>query len=54
MLGQREILALREQLAERDGGRFDRQAFHDQVIGHGSLALTVLREQLPEWVEPRA
>jgi uncharacterized protein (DUF885 family) len=54
MLGQREILALREQLAERDGERFDRQAFHDQVIGHGSLALTVLREQLPEWVEPRA
>ena len=38
----------------RDGHRFDQQAFHDQVIGHGSLPLDVLREQLPAWVEPRA
>ena len=54
MIGQREILALRAQLEARDGDRFDHQAFHDQVIGHGSLALTVLREQLPGWVAPRA
>ncbi len=54
MIGQREILALRAQLEGRDGHRFDRQAFHDQVIGHGSLPLDVLREQLPAWVEPRA
>jgi uncharacterized protein (DUF885 family) len=54
MIGQREILALRAQLEERDGDRFDHQAFHDEVIGHGSLALTVLREQLPDWVKPRA
>ena len=54
MIGQREILALRAQLEERDGDRFDHQAFHDEVIGHGSLALTVLREQLPGWVAPKA
>ncbi len=54
MIGQREILALRAQVEERDGHRFDQQAFHDQVIGHGSLPLDVLREQLPAWVEPRA
>lgn len=54
MLGKREILALRAQLEERDGDRFDHRAFHDEVIGHGSLPLTVLREQLPGWVEPRA
>jgi uncharacterized protein (DUF885 family) len=53
MIGQREIMALRAQLEARDGERFDRQAFHDEVIGHGSLALTVLREQLPDWVSPR-
>jgi uncharacterized protein (DUF885 family) len=47
-------LDLRRQLEERDGKRFDRGAFHDQVIGHGSLALTVLRQELPGWVEPRA
>ena len=54
MIGQREILALRAQLEERDGDRFDHQAFHDEVIGHGSLALTVLRQQLPGWVAPKA
>ncbi len=54
MIGQREILALRAQLEARDGDRFDRQAFHDEVIGHGSLALTVLREQLPGWVTARS
>jgi len=54
MIGQREILALRAQLEARDGDRFDHQSFHDEVIGHGSLALTVLREQLPDWVKPKA
>ncbi len=54
MIGQREILALRAQLEARDGDRFDHQAFHDEVIGHGSLALGVLREQLPGWVKPKA
>lgn len=52
MTGQREILALRAQLERRDGSRFDRRAFHDQVIGHGSLPLATLREELPGWVKP--
>jgi uncharacterized protein (DUF885 family) len=52
MTGQREILALRAQLEKRDGARFDRRAFHDQVIGHGSLPLATLREELPGWVRP--
>jgi uncharacterized protein (DUF885 family) len=54
MIGQREILSLRAELEARDGDRFDLRAFHDAVIGHGSLPLDVLREQLPGWVEPRA
>jgi len=54
MIGQREILELRAQLEERDGDRFDHQAFHDQVIGHGSLPLDVMREQLPGWVKPKS
>jgi uncharacterized protein (DUF885 family) len=54
MIGQREIMTLRAQLEARDGDGFDHQAFHDEVIGHGSLALTVLREQLPGWVQPKA
>jgi uncharacterized protein (DUF885 family) len=54
MIGQREILAARAQLEARDGDRFDHMAFHDQVIGHGSLPLDVMRAQLPSWVRPRA
>ena len=54
MIGQREILELRSQLEARDGDRFDHQSFHDEVIGHGSLPLSTLREQLPRWVKPKA
>lgn len=52
MIGQREILALRAQLEARDGDRFDARAFHDAVIGHGSLPLSTLRARLPDWVAP--
>ncbi|OGN82406.1 MAG: hypothetical protein A2X23_08000 [Chloroflexi bacterium GWC2_73_18] len=54
MVGQREILRLRRELAERDGARFDLRGFHDATIGHGSLALDVLRRALPGWVKPLA
>jgi uncharacterized protein (DUF885 family) len=54
MMGQREIMELRAQLEARDGDRFDHQAFHDEVIGHGSLPLDVLRARLPGWVRPKA
>jgi uncharacterized protein (DUF885 family) len=52
MIGQREILAARAELEARDGDRFDRMAFHDEVIGHGSLPLDVMRRHLPGWVRP--
>ena len=52
MTGQREIEGLRRLLSERDGDRFDLRAFHDQVIGHGSLPLATLRRELPRWVVP--
>jgi uncharacterized protein (DUF885 family) len=54
MVGQREILALRGELAARDGAAFDLQAFHDQLLGHGALPLAILRAELPVWVRPRA
>jgi len=53
MVGQREILALRHELEARDGDRFDLRAFHDELLGHGSLPLAILREELPNWVKPR-
>jgi len=52
MLGELEILGLRRSLEARDGDRFDLRAFHDEVLGHGSLPLAILRERLPDWVTP--
>ncbi len=54
MTGQREIEGLRRQLEQRDGDRFDLSAFHDEVLGHGTLPLATLRRELPNWVKPRA
>jgi uncharacterized protein (DUF885 family) len=49
-LGQRQIEALRREISERDGARFDLREFHDQVLGHGSLPLATLARELPTWV----
>ena len=54
MLGMREIRRLRRELEARDGDRFDLKAFHDAVIGHGSLPLATLAAELPAWVAPKA
>jgi uncharacterized protein (DUF885 family) len=50
MIGQREIERLRGELARRDGSRFDVRAFHDAVLGHGSLPLATLSTELPNWL----
>lgn len=49
-IGQREIERLRAELTERDGREFDLRAFHDAVIGHGSLPLATLSRELPNWL----
>jgi uncharacterized protein (DUF885 family) len=33
------------------GSRFDLRAFHDEVLGHGSLPLATLRREIRGWVE---
>jgi uncharacterized protein (DUF885 family) len=48
--GQREIERLRAELSARDGTRFDIRAFHDAVLGHGSLPLATLARELPAWL----
>jgi uncharacterized protein (DUF885 family) len=53
MTGMREIVSLRREMEQRDGDRFDLSAFHDAVLGHGSLPLATLRRELPGWVAPR-
>jgi uncharacterized protein (DUF885 family) len=53
MTGMREIVALRRHLEQRDGERFDLMAFHDQLLGHGTMPLATLRSELPGWVKPK-
>jgi uncharacterized protein (DUF885 family) len=50
MIGCREILRLRAEIAKRDGPEFDLKAFHDAILGHGSLPLATLSRELPHWV----
>ncbi len=49
-IGQREIERLRRELAAGEGARFDLRAFHDELLGHGSLPLATLAKELPHWV----
>jgi uncharacterized protein (DUF885 family) len=49
-IGQREIERLRAELTARDGSSFDLRAFHDAVLGHGSLPLATLTRELPNWL----
>jgi uncharacterized protein (DUF885 family) len=50
-IGQREIERARREVSEKMGVRFDLRAFHDEVLGHGSLPLATLRREIPGWVE---
>jgi uncharacterized protein (DUF885 family) len=50
MIGCREIVRLRAEIAARDGSQFDLKAFHDAILGHGSLPLATLARELPNWV----
>jgi uncharacterized protein (DUF885 family) len=49
-IGQRAIEKLRAELTARDGSAFDLRAFHDAVLGHGSLPLATLSRELPTWL----
>jgi hypothetical protein len=50
-VGQREITRARREVAERMGHRFDLGVFHHEVLGHGTLPLTIFRREIPGWVE---
>ncbi len=50
-IGELTISELRKQATERLGARFDVRAFHDEVLGAGSLPLDVLRARMERWME---
>jgi uncharacterized protein (DUF885 family) len=48
--GQREIERLRTEAQARLGSKFDIRAFHDALLGHGTLPLATLARELPRWL----
>jgi uncharacterized protein (DUF885 family) len=49
-VGQREIERLRAEAAAGLGSAFDLRAFHDALLGHGTLPLATLARELPGWL----
>jgi uncharacterized protein (DUF885 family) len=50
-LGQLEILKLRGYAKDQLGTKFDIKAFHDELLGGGSLPLDVLDQLTRDWVD---
>ncbi len=50
-IGMLKIQALRDEARQALGDRFDIRAFHDVVIGSGSLPLPLLEKSVRRWVE---
>ncbi|MGI9284779.1 MAG: DUF885 domain-containing protein [Pseudomonadales bacterium] len=49
-IGELRIKALRQEAEKALGGNFDLRAFHDTVIGNGSLPIAVLERLVREWI----
>ena len=50
MVGRLEIHRMRADAERRLGGDFDIRTFHDTVLGAGSLPLSVLADQIDNWL----
>jgi uncharacterized protein (DUF885 family) len=49
-IGALKIQALRQRAQSSMGGRFALPAFHDEVLGQGSMPLAVLERQIEAWI----
>ncbi|MGB3625139.1 MAG: DUF885 domain-containing protein [Henriciella sp.] len=50
-VGELKILELRQQAKDALGDEFDIRAFHDAVLGQGSLPLDALETSIEDWIE---
>jgi uncharacterized protein (DUF885 family) len=53
MVGNLEIRRLRAMAQQTLGPKFDIKDFHDRVLEHGSVTLSMLREQIQHWVDSK-
>jgi uncharacterized protein (DUF885 family) len=49
-VGMMKILELRERARNELGEAFDLRDFHDQVLGHGALPLSLLERVIDDWI----
>ena len=49
-VGMLKILALRENAKKNLGDKFDLKQFHNEVLRHGALPLTLLEGVINDWV----
>jgi prolyl oligopeptidase len=52
-VGQREIAALRSRAEKSLGGSFDLRSFHDELLRHGGVPLSTLRQAVEAWIDSR-
>ena len=52
-IGYLKIRALRTEAERELGDRFDRRAFHDEILRHGSVPLPVLERLIRDWIGDR-
>jgi uncharacterized protein (DUF885 family) len=50
-LGQLKFLELRQRATIALGDKFDIKAFHDTVLGKGSVPLSILEKMVDQWIE---
>ena len=48
-IGKLKILDLRDRAKQRLGPHFDIRAFHDEILGGGSLPLDMLEARVENW-----
>jgi uncharacterized protein (DUF885 family) len=52
-VGMLKILALREHARQQLGDKFDLKQFHNEVLSHGALPLSVLERVINDWIAQR-
>ena len=53
-IGALKIQDLRRRAEQKLGAKFSLAAFHDQVLGEGSLPLAVLEKRMNAWIAAQA